>query len=103
MVGIRPDTDRDAICDGLSVVIWTGMGEARNSIIVESVEGVIVIGGSPGTLSELALANRRGGIPVVQLGGWEVFRDGEPVDLGAVAATPTEAVALALGSVDAME
>ncbi|MEU3012226.1 dethiobiotin synthetase [Nocardia asteroides] len=97
VVGIRPDTDRDAICDGLSVVIWTGMGEARNSIIVESVDGVIVIGGSPGTLSELALANRRGGIPVVQLGGWEVFRDGKPVDLGAVAATPTEAVVLALG------
>lgn len=96
VVGIRPDTDREAICDGLSVVIWTGMGEARNSIIIESADAVIVIGGSPGTLSELALANRRGGIPVVQLGGWEVLEDGKPVDLGAVATTPAEAVAAAL-------
>ncbi|MGF0320646.1 LOG family protein [Nocardia fluminea] len=96
VVGIRPDTDRHAICDGLSVVIWTGMGEARNSILIESADAVIVIGGSPGTLSELALANRRGGIPVVQLGGWEVREDGKPVELGAVVTTPADAVAVAL-------
>ncbi|PKV81054.1 SLOG cluster 4 domain-containing protein [Nocardia fluminea] len=96
VVGIRPDTNRETICDGLTVAIWTGMGEARNSIIIESADAVIVIGGSPGTLSELALANRRGGIPVVQLGGWEIFEDGKAVDLGEIVATPLEAVAVAL-------
>jgi hypothetical protein len=34
---------------------------------------VIAIGGSWGTLSEIALANRRGGIPVISLGCWRAF------------------------------
>ncbi|MBV9142072.1 MAG: hypothetical protein JO115_14350 [Pseudonocardiales bacterium] len=45
------------------------MGEARNAIIVWSADAVIAIGGSWGTLSEIALANRRGGIPVIHFPG----------------------------------
>ena len=64
----------------------TGMGEARNAILVRSADAVIAIGGSWGTLSELAHAMRRaadrppGSIPVVSLGGWRVVdADGQPV------------------------
>jgi uncharacterized protein (TIGR00725 family) len=54
-------------------VIVTNMGEARNAIIVWSADAVIAVGGSWGTLSEIALAKRRGDVPVVQLGGWRVL------------------------------
>ncbi|WP_327112778.1 LOG family protein [Nocardia sp. NBC_01730] len=97
VIGVRPDTNRDAICDGLSAVLYTNMGEARNAILIWSADAVIVIGGSWGTLSELALANRRGGVPVVSLGGWQlVDGDGNPVIASKVAESPGEAVGIAL-------
>lgn len=87
----------------LSVVIATGMGEARNVILVRSADAVIVIGGSWGTLSELALAMRRqveAGMPrVVTLGGWRVLDSyGQPLPGLIVATDPDQAVALALGN-----
>ncbi|WP_236565797.1 MULTISPECIES: LOG family protein [Nocardia] len=102
VIGVRPDTDRDAVCPGLSAVLFTRMGEARNAILVESADAVIVIGGSWGTLSEVALARRRGGIPVVSLGGWEV-RDsnGRPMSATAPATDPAEAVRRALDGIGA--
>ncbi|MBU3064323.1 LOG family protein [Nocardia sp. NEAU-G5] len=97
VIGIRPDTDPDAICDGLSAVLYTNMGEARNAILIWSADAVIVIGGSWGTLSELALANRRGGVSVVSLGGWQVRdADGSPVESASTATSPEDAVYRAL-------
>jgi hypothetical protein len=74
------------------------MGEARNAIIVNSADAVIAIGGSWGTLSEIALAVRRGGVRVVTLGGWRIAdKNGRPLPGPIVAASPDEAVSLALG------
>ncbi|MGK8524026.1 LOG family protein [Nocardia asteroides] len=97
VIGVRPDTDRRAACPELSAVLFTNMGEARNAILVESADAVIVIGGSWGTLSEIALARRRGGIPVIALGGWEI-RDarGQPVAATVRATDPADAVRRAL-------
>ncbi|MFI6364964.1 LOG family protein [Nocardia sp. NPDC050630] len=97
VIGVRPDTDPDGICDGLSAVLYTNMGEARNAILVWSADAVIIVGGSWGTLSELALANRRGGVPVITLGGWQI-RDAEdnPVEAAIVASSPEAAVRIAL-------
>jgi uncharacterized protein (TIGR00725 family) len=85
-------------------VLFTNLGEARNAILVESADAVIVIGGSWGTLSEVALARRRGGIPVVSLGGWEI-RDakGRPVAATVVAADPADAVRRALDGIAGAE
>ncbi|GGL43464.1 TIGR00725 family protein [Planomonospora parontospora] len=95
VVGVLSGADRADACPDLSIVIPTGAGEARNAIIVNSGDAVIVIGGSWGTLSELALAMRRGGVPVVQLGGWRVLdRDGRPLTGVEHASTPQEALAL---------
>ena len=69
VVGVRPD---DARGDDLSVTVVTNMGQARNAILVWSADAVIAIGGSWGTLSEMALAMRRGAVPVVALGAWRV-------------------------------
>lgn len=97
VVGIRPDDGRDGASPDLSVTIVTNMGEARNAIIVWSADAVIVVGGSWGTLSEVALANRRGGIPVISLGGWRVIDDvGEAVPGVQHVDSPEEAVRLAL-------
>jgi uncharacterized protein (TIGR00725 family) len=89
--GVDPAADLD-------VVIATDLGEARNAVIVQSADAVIVVGGSWGTLSEVALAMRRGGVPVVTLGGWQVLDgDGRPVPGPIPARDPDRAVELALG------
>lgn len=97
VIGIRPDTDPAGICDGLSAVLYTNMGEARNAILVRSADAVIVVGGSWGTLSELALANHRGNTPVITLGGWKILdADNNPVDAAITATSPQVAVRAAL-------
>jgi uncharacterized protein (TIGR00725 family) len=94
IVGILSGADRRDACPDLSIVIPTGAGSARNAFIANSGDAVIVVGGSWGTLSELALAMRRGA-PVVQLGGWRLTgRDGRPVPGIRHAATPRGAVEL---------
>ncbi|MFN3486715.1 MAG: hypothetical protein ACK44W_14710, partial [Planctomycetota bacterium] len=61
-------------------VICTGMGEARNAIIVASADVVIAVGGGLGTLSEIALALKLGK-RVVALGSWELAKGGRPVEV----------------------
>lgn len=91
-VGILSGSDKAEGNLYLSVVIPTGLGEARNVVLVKSADAVIVIGGSWGTLSELAHA-RRAGRRVVSLSGWRI-----PDASGLCEATsPGEAVHLALG------
>jgi hypothetical protein len=89
-------------------VIATDLGEARNAVLVQSADAVIVVGASWGTLSELALAMRLGGVPVVTLGGWRILDGagddrspsrppgGRPVPGPVPADDPEQAVALAL-------
>jgi uncharacterized protein (TIGR00725 family) len=99
VVGIRPGDSRDGASADLSVTVVTNMGEARNAVVVWSADAVIAIGGSWGTLSEVALAMRRGGVRVVTLGGWKVLGpDGGPVPGVHYVDTPEDAVAQALWS-----
>ena len=97
-VGIVPGTDPEDANDFIDVPIVTGMGEARNVLVVRSSNAVIAIAGSYGTLSEMAVALKLG-IPVVGLGTWELRGpDGsEPPILRA--STPQEAVAKAVEAV----
>ena len=97
VVGIRPGDSRADASPDLSVTLVTNMGEARNAIIVWSADAVIAVGGSWGTLSEIALAKRRGGVPVISLRGWQLLdRNGQPVDGIESVTTPEEAVARAV-------
>lgn len=101
VIGVRPDDGREPTSSDLSAVLVTNMGQARNAIIVWSADAVIVVGGSWGTLSEVALAKRRGALPVISLGGWQVLdRHGKPVEGIRQAATPEEAVAEATTGVN---
>ena len=80
VVGIRPGKDKDGASPDLSVTIVTNLGEARNAVIVWSADAVIAVGCSWGTLSEIALAKRRGDVPVVVLDGWHLTDEsGAPV------------------------
>lgn len=101
VVGIRPTDSREGASPDLSVTIVTNMGEARNAIIVWSADAVIIVGGSWGTLSEAALAMRRGGIRVVSIGGWQLLdSDGNPVTGIEQAGSPEDAVGCALRNID---
>ena len=88
VVGILPETDRRGANPHLTISLPTGMGQARNVIIVTAAESVIAIGEGWGTLSEIAVA-RRLGRPVVALDSWSVQ------GLESVA-TPADAVRRAL-------
>ncbi|MCK8670861.1 TIGR00725 family protein [Rhodococcus sp. NPDC003382] len=70
-IGLLPGDER---LDGnpyLTVSIPTGMGEMRNALLVRSSDALIAVGGSWGTMSEIALAVRTG-VPVVSIGGWQM-------------------------------
>jgi uncharacterized protein (TIGR00725 family) len=71
VLGILPGTDRAGANAHLSISLPTGMGQARNVLIVTAAESVIAIGEGWGTLSEIAVA-RRLGRPVVALDSWSV-------------------------------
>ena len=84
-LGILPGRDRRDANAFVEVAVPTGLGEARNALVVRAADAVVAIGGAYGTLSEIALA-LKGGTPVVGLGTWELARGGEP-DTGVVQAS----------------
>jgi uncharacterized protein (TIGR00725 family) len=97
-IGILPGDDPRAANPYAQVVIATGMGHARNVIIVQTAAAVIAIGGEFGTLSEIALA-RKCGRPVVALHSWELGTDAANTPYLIHVHTPDEAVRKALAAV----
>lgn len=73
-LGLLPGDDAADATVTPTVAVPTGLGEARNMLVVRSADAVVAIGGAWGTLSELALAIRRG-TPVVGLGTWALTED----------------------------
>ena len=94
-VGILPGLERAQANRHVDVAIPTGLGEARNALVVRAADAVVAVAGEFGTLSEIALA-LQAGIPVVGLDTWELGRGGEPVDAVVRAGGPAQAVALAV-------
>ena len=89
-LGILPGADRDEANAWVQIAVATGMGEARNALVVRTADAVVAVAGGYGTLSEIALALRLGR-PVVSLGSWDI--DGVQR-----AADPADAVAKVLGA-----
>lgn len=94
-IGLLPGTSRSQGNRHLTYSIPTGMGEMRNALIVRASDALIAVAGEFGTLSEIAFALKTG-IPVVGLGTWELVKAGRTVDAFPRAATPAEAVDLAM-------
>lgn len=100
-VGILPGMDRQEANAYVDIPIVTGLGEARNAIVVRTADAVVAVSGGYGTLSEIGLALKMGR-PVVGLGTWELRREGKAVDGVDQAGTPEQAVDLALARAEAM-
>ena len=97
-IGVLPGVDEAASPpnDDLDIVLFTGLHQARNQVLVLSAAAVIAIGGGWGTLSEIACALKFR-VPVVLLASWSLRRpDGLADPLLVHARTAADAVALAL-------
>ena len=68
-VGILPTYDAATANEHVEIIIPTGLGHARNALVVAAASGVIAVGGRYGTLSEIALALKLGK-PVVGINTW---------------------------------
>ncbi len=91
-IGILPGETRTDANAWLDHVVVTGIGHGRNLAVVASGDAVIAVGGRYGTLAEIGFALTLGRTVVVLEPGWEVE--------GTLrAATPVEAVALALAAI----
>jgi uncharacterized protein (TIGR00725 family) len=88
-IGIIPSYDHASANEHIEFVVATGMGEARNAIIVASSDAVIAMAGEGGTLAEIGFA-KKFGRPIVALNSWLEIEGLER------ATTPREAVDLAV-------
>jgi hypothetical protein len=97
-IGILPGTRHADANPYVTHAIPTGLGHARNLLVVRSADAVIAIGGKFGTLSEIAFAKVEG-IPVIGLSTWRLERDGQKDDPILRARDAKEAVAMALACI----
>ena len=88
-IGILPGERHGDANEWIDHVVVTGIGHARNLAVAASGDAVIAVGGSWGTLAEIAFAKRLGR-PVV------VLEPGLAVEGVERADTPEEAVELVL-------
>ena len=88
-IAILPGERREDANPWADHIVVTGIGHARNLAVAASGDAVIAVGGEWGTLAEIAFARRLGRRVVALAGAPEV----EGIE---TAATPAEAVALAL-------
>ena len=91
VVGLLPGYESKSANAGVDVVVPTGLGHARNVLVVAAGDAVIALPGEHGTASEVSLALTLGR-PVVGLGAWGSTRG------VMIASTVEEAVRLALAN-----
>ena len=70
-IGMIPSYDKKDANAFVDIVIPTGMGLARNLLVVKSADAVVALPGKAGTLSEIAYC-LQSGIPVISLGSWDI-------------------------------
>jgi len=71
VIGILPQSHTSYANPYVTVAVATGLGHARNSIIVNTSKVLIAVGGEYGTLSEIALALKTGKT-VLGLNTWQI-------------------------------
>ena len=81
-IGILPDAVSDNVNAFIDIPIATGIGKARNIIIVNSADIIIAAGGGAGTLSELAFAwqQKKTVLCITQFEGWTKELAGRNLD-----------------------
>lgn len=95
-IGILPGSKREEANPYIDYPVITGIGYARNKLVVKTGHVVIAVGGSYGTLSEIAFALGYE-IPVVGLKTWQFIHHGGTLDQKVhYVHTPQEAVETAM-------
>jgi len=70
-IGIIPTYNKTDANKFVDIVIPTGLGLARNVLVVKAADVVVALPGRAGTLSEIAYCIQFG-IPVITLNSWDV-------------------------------
>ncbi|MFZ2412387.1 MAG: TIGR00725 family protein, partial [Candidatus Methanoperedens sp.] len=70
-IGILPSYNKDDANKYVDLAIPTGMGLARNLLVVKTGDVVVALPGAAGTLSEIAYCLQFG-IPVISLNSWDI-------------------------------
>ena len=70
-IGIIPSYDKNDANAFVDIVIPTGLGLARNVLVIKSADVVVALPGEMGTLSEVAYCLQFG-IPVISLNSWDI-------------------------------
>jgi uncharacterized protein (TIGR00725 family) len=99
VLGILPSADKDSTNPYVTIAVPTGMGMARNALVVLASDALIAFPGAYGTLSEIGFALNAGKTVVYLPGAWDLKKAGE-VDSARFkeAFNPAQAVGLALAS-----
>jgi uncharacterized protein (TIGR00725 family) len=100
VIGILPSADKADANPYVDLAIPTGIGGARNALVVRTADVVIAFPGAFGTLSEMAMSLDQGKGVVFLPGAWDLRKAG---DLGGArlleAFDATQAVGMALGGI----
>ncbi|MFA5099576.1 MAG: TIGR00725 family protein [Candidatus Omnitrophota bacterium] len=70
-IGILPSYSKNDANKYIDLAIPTGMGLARNLLVVKTGDVVVALPGAAGTLSEIAYCLQFG-IPVISLNSWDI-------------------------------
>ena len=70
-IGIITTYEKKDANEFVDIVIPSGMGFARNVLVVKSADVIVALPGKEGTLSEIAFALQFG-IPVISLKSWDI-------------------------------
>ena len=70
-IGIIPSYNKEDANLYVDIAIPTGLGLARNLLVVKSADVVVALPGEAGTLSEIAYCLQLG-IPVISLHSWDI-------------------------------
>jgi len=70
-IGIIPSYSKNDANDFVDIALPTGLGLARNVLVVKAADVVVALPGGAGTLSEIAYCLQFG-IPVISLDSWDI-------------------------------
>jgi uncharacterized protein (TIGR00725 family) len=100
VIGILPSTAKGDANPHVTVAVPTGLGVARNALVVHTADVLIVFPGAFGTLSEMAMALDSHKSVVTLPGAWDLRKAGDLENARFVEAFDAkQAVGLALGEI----
>ncbi len=87
-IGIIPSDDKTDANEFIDYVIVTGLGHARNILVVNTADAIVALPGKYGTLSEMAFA-LNAGKPIVSVSAWklgdEIRQVEDPIEAAKIA------------------